>query len=132
VTFGGVTAEVIEGDASVIEFTLDRASGFNISVPLTIAGTASTSDYSFSTATALISAGQTSVNVSFSILEDTLAEGLETIQISTIASTVFQLANSQTTVNVIDNEGVFGISKFGSGLWLDTVAKGTWGATDWK
>ena len=132
VAFGGVTTEVIEGNASSVLFTLDRPSGFDITIPLTLTGTAALTDYSFSSTTVLIPKGQSSVSVPYSIIEDDLAEGAETILITAIASTVFQLANSLATINVIDNEGVFGVSKFGSGLWLDTATKGTWGATVWQ
>ena len=132
VAFGGVTTEVIEGNASSVLFTLDRPSGFDITIPLTLAGTAALTDYSFSSTSVLIPKGQSSVSVPYSIIEDDLAEGAETILITAIASTVFQLANSLATINVIDNEGVFGVSKFGSGLWLDTATKGTWGATVWQ
>ncbi len=132
VTFNGLTPEVIEGNSSVITFVLDRASGFDITIPITLSGTAALTDYQFDTLSVLIPKGETQIALPFSITEDDEAEGLETIQVSTIADTRFQLANTQTTLYIIDNEGVFGVSQFGTGLWLDTEPKGTWGSTAWQ
>ena len=132
VTFSGVTADVIEGASSSVTFTLDRASGFDITIPLTLTGTASSTDYLLDTTTVQIPLGQTTVSVPLSIIEDALVEGIETIIISASASTVHLLSSIQSSINVIDNEGVFGVSQFGSGIWLDTVAKGTWGGSSWQ
>jgi hypothetical protein len=131
-TFNGATADVIEGNTSTIVFTLDRISGYNITVPLTISGTVDQTDYSFNYASALIPKGESQITLPLTILDDTHAEGLETFILTTTVGTQYQLGNTQTTLSIIDNEGVFGVSQFGSGIWLDTQAKGTWGSTEWK
>ena len=132
VTFSGLSQEVIEGNSSTITFVLDRASGFDITIPLTLSGTAAQTDYQFETLSVLFSKGETQVSVPFSITEDDEAEGLETIRVSTVAEALYQLANTEINLSIIDNEGVFGVSQFGTGLWLDTEAKGTWGSTTWQ
>jgi hypothetical protein len=132
VTISAVSPDIIEGNTGTIRFELDRASGFNLSIPFTVTGTVDASDYSITVASADLPAGQTQFDLPISILEDTLPEGLETLQINAATPTNSQLANNTVLLNIIDNEGVFGVSQFGTGIWLDTIEQGVWGTTTWR
>ncbi len=132
VTISALSPDVIEGNIGTIRFELDRASGFDLSIPFTVTGTTDAADYSITVTNVELPAGQTRFDLPVSILEDTLAEGLETLQINAAISANAQLANNSAQLNVIDNEGVFGVSQFGTGIWLDTVEQGIWGTTTWR
>lgn len=107
VTFHVASQSVNENVGSVqVQLDLDSVSSQTVSVPFTLSGTASGSDYSLTTSSPVtIPAGQTSVNVSLSIVNDALNESNETIILSMGAPTNAALgAVTSHTITVLDND----------------------------
>ncbi len=95
------------GGSATVQVLLDQTFSQNVTVPLTIGGTASPSDYDFSAGTTVtIPAGQTIVQFSLSAVNDNLSEPTETIVLSlgTPSTGAANSAASTSTVNVIDND----------------------------
>lgn len=107
VSFHVASQSVNENVGTVqVQLDLDSASSQTVTVPFTLSGTATGADYSVTTALPVtIAAGQTSVNVSLSIVNDTLNESNETIILSMGAPTNAALgAVTSHTINILDND----------------------------
>jgi hypothetical protein len=111
VSFSIPSQDHSENGTLTVEVTLDKSIDQNISVPFSVAGTATGSggDYSLTTASPLaISAGNLTTNIEFSIVADSLDELDETIEITLGAPTNADLHASDTihTATIIDNDPV--------------------------
>lgn len=89
--------------------TLTRSGGDNSkveTVSYSLAGTATNGvDYSSLSGSATFAAGQTSINIPISIIDDNAVEGSEALVISLISSSNYNLGNSVSgTINIADND----------------------------
>ncbi|WP_306668144.1 Calx-beta domain-containing protein, partial [Flavobacterium psychrophilum] len=104
-TIGNVT--INEGAGTVtIPVSIDVVSSVDTVINITTAtGTAGTSDYTTTVTTATIPAGQTTVNVTVPILEDTIDEPAETFTVNgTVTSGNTINTNPTGTVTITDND----------------------------
>ncbi len=101
VAFSAATTTVAESAGSTtITVTLSSASGQNVTVPLTLAGTAtSPSDYTLAPTTITIPAGSTSGTATLTINNDTLDEADETVDLG-FSALVGATAGSPATQTV--------------------------------
>ena len=105
-------ATVKEGDngtqAVTLTFTLSEAADFGVSVEYTtVAGTASAgTDYQSAMGTLTFAAGETSKQVTFYVLGDTLVESDETFSIELSNAVGATIADGTGTVTVTDNDTV--------------------------
>ncbi len=107
VTFQMASQSVNENVGTVqVQLVLDAVSSQAVSVPFTLSGTATGSDYTLTTASpAVIPAGQTSVNVTLTIVNDALNESSETIILTMGAPTNAALGTvTSHTVTILDND----------------------------
>ena len=102
VTFAFSAETVSEPNGSVtLTATADPVSGFDITVPLTLSGTASSDQYSVSATEIVIPAGSYSASVTITAVDDTEVEVLETI-----VFTIGEVTNGTTeTTDVTLNLG---------------------------
>lgn len=113
VTFHVVSQTVNENVGAVqVQLDLNSVSSQTVTVPFALTGTASGSDYSITTPSPItIPAGQTSVNVSLSIVNDTLNESDETIILTMGAPTNAALgALTSHTITIVDDDVYISIS----------------------
>ncbi|MET3050129.1 Calx-beta domain-containing protein, partial [Flavobacterium psychrophilum] len=104
-TIGNVT--INEGAGTVtIPVSIDVVSSVDTVINITTAtGTAGTSDYTTTVTTVTIPAGQTTVNVTVPILEDTIDEPAETFTVNgTVTSGNTINTNPTGTVTITDND----------------------------
>ncbi|WP_306668139.1 Calx-beta domain-containing protein, partial [Flavobacterium psychrophilum] len=104
-TIGNVT--INEGAGTVtVPVSIDVVSSVDTVINITTAtGTAGTSDYTTTVTTATIPAGQTTVNVTVPILEDTIDEPAETFTVNgTVTSGNTINTNPTGTVTITDND----------------------------
>ncbi|WP_420287251.1 Calx-beta domain-containing protein [Flavobacterium psychrophilum] len=105
VTIGNVT--INEGAGTVtVPVSIDVVSSVDTVINITTAtGTAGTSDYTTTVTTVTIPAGQTTVNVTVPILEDTIDEPAETFTVNgTVTSGNTINTNPTGTVTITDND----------------------------
>lgn len=107
VEFETRTTQIDEnGGALQIFLRLSNSSSNSISVPFTLSGTASSSDYSLSTASPLtIPAGQTRAQITLTPNDDLLTEEDESVNISLGTPSGASLGSGSThTAQILDNE----------------------------
>ncbi|WP_188834849.1 beta strand repeat-containing protein, partial [Pedobacter zeae] len=96
------------GTAGEFTFTLSNVSTTDTQIAYSVTGTATSgSDYTSIGTTVTIPAGQTSVRVSVSVLDDNIAEGTETVILTMAAATSNPSVTASTvpaTVNITDND----------------------------
>jgi alpha-tubulin suppressor-like RCC1 family protein len=89
-------------------FTVSRSGGSNVAaltVNYTVTGTATAgTDYTALAGSVTISAGASSAAISVAPLNDTLAEGLETVVVTLTANPMYKLGTSSGTVKLYDDE----------------------------
>ncbi|NER20064.1 MAG: DUF4347 domain-containing protein [Symploca sp. SIO1C2] len=107
VSVGDVTVDEAAGVAN-FTISLDVASGQDVTVDFaTVAGTAiSPDDFTDTTGTATIAAGQTSVIVSVPIINDTLNEADETFSVSLTNATNANLTEAQGVGTITDDDAL--------------------------
>lgn len=97
---------VVEGDSEDVVIELSEVAGVDIMVDLTLTGTATeTGDYTISSKSVILPAGQKSITVSIDTVNDALDEIVENISISASASDGV-IIGSQATANldILDND----------------------------
>ena len=107
VSFGSATASVSEGAGSYsLAFTLNKTVGSNVSVPYTITGTASNpADHNASSGTLLIPSGSLTTTLDFTLIDDSIFEGDETIVVTMGSPTNAALGSiTAITLTITDNE----------------------------
>jgi hypothetical protein len=85
---------------------LSAASGLDVTVPFTVAGTAANpADHNLAAGSVKIAAGQTSANVTFTVVDDAIFENAETVILNLGAPTNATLGTTVAhTVTINDNE----------------------------
>lgn len=118
--FEAATKDVSESAGTVFAIvTLTNTSYQTVSAPFTVSGTATfPADHNLQASSFSISSGGTFGLISFSIVDDAISEGTETI-ILTLGSPSNAVlgATSALTFNVLDNDRLFDLSHVH--LWLD-------------
>ncbi|NTU86098.1 MAG: S8 family serine peptidase, partial [Chloroflexales bacterium] len=124
------TAASEGGPAVSLPITLSIASNQTVSVPFTVAGSAGASDHTLAAGSVSFAPGDTSADLSFSITEDDLVEGGETIVVSLGSSTrAGRGALSTHTITIEDNDAAAAIVLTPASLSLGEQQVGSSGAT---
>lgn len=114
------TANESVGTAFIV-VTLTGTSAFTVTVPYTVGGTATNpADHNLSNGTITITTGNASTLVSFTVVDDAVTEGSETVTLTMGAPTNATLGSpSVHTLTINDNDRTFDLR--GVKLWLDAA-----------
>ncbi|MDB5385787.1 MAG: Cadherin domain protein, partial [Planctomycetaceae bacterium] len=107
VSFSGASQSVNESAGTItLTVNLSAATSSNVTIPFTLSGTAANpADYSISASPLTIAAGSTSGTIQITIVDDSIAEGNETIVVSMGTPTNATLGSTTTdTVTILDND----------------------------
>lgn len=122
VSFSASSQEVgenVPGGLVYVLFVLSNPSGFTVTVPYTVGGTASNpSDHNLANGSTTITSGNTERVFTFSVVNDAVAEPNETVIMTIGAPTNATLGSpSVHTVTITDNDRRFDLDQVK--LWLD-------------